>query len=218
MQRRAKIVCTLGPATSCAEMIEQLVRAGMDVARLNFSHGTHADHAQSIAHVRRASGSHQKPIAILADLQGPKIRTGALASGRARCGCVLARRLAITTQKYSGDLRSDQHHVSRAAASRCGRATAILLSDGEIALRVLSTRGDEVVCQVENGGELGEHKGINLPGIRLKIPSLTAKDREDLAVRAGAWRRLRRAEFRANGRETCARRKRPSRARERTRR
>jgi pyruvate kinase len=160
-------------------MIEKLVGAGMDVARLNFSHGTHADHARNIAEVRRASGHHEKPIAILADLQGPKIRTGALESGRP-VHLRFGQRLVITTKTIIGNAEVIST-TFRALPQSVHKGSQILLSDGDIALRVLSTRGREVVCQVENGGDLGEHKGINLPGIRLKIPSLTPKDRIDLA-------------------------------------
>ena len=177
--RRAKIVCTLGPSSSSPAMIEKLVGAGMDVARLNFSHGTHADHAHNINSVRRASGHHQKPIAILADLQGPKIRTGALEDGRP-VRLRFGQKLVITTRQIVGNAECVST-TFRALPESVHRGDQILLCDGDIALRVLSTRGREVVCQVENGGDLGEHKGINLPGIKLKIPSLTPKDRIDLA-------------------------------------
>jgi pyruvate kinase len=160
-------------------MIEKLVGAGMDTARLNFSHGTHADHESNILAVRRASGEHQKPIAILADLQGPKIRTGLLAEGRP-IRLRFGQRLTITTKNIVGTPEAIST-TFRGLPEAVHKGDAILLSDGQIALRVISTRGQEVVCQVENGGDLGEHKGINLPGIKLKIPSLTHKDREDLA-------------------------------------
>jgi pyruvate kinase len=177
--RKAKIVCTLGPASSSPEMIDHLVRAGMDVARLNFSHGTWAEHAQRIAAVRRASGHYEKPIAILADLQGPKIRTGKLQHG----GAVLMRsgqRLTITTKNILGT--AEKISTTFTALPRAvKKGDRILLSDGAIELRVISARSDEMLCLVENGGELGEHKGINLPGIKLDIPSLTRKDRQDLA-------------------------------------
>jgi len=160
-------------------MIDHLVRAGMDVARLNFSHGTPAEHAQRVAAVRRASGHHQKPIAILADLQGPKIRTGKLAQGRP-VRLRFGQRLTITTRNIPGTderISTTFHELPKVVK----KGDRILLSDGEIELRVISARRDEVICQVENGGELGEHKGINLPGIKLDIPSLTRKDRKDLA-------------------------------------
>jgi pyruvate kinase len=177
--RRAKIVCTLGPSTSSTDMIDRLVRRGMDVARLNFSHGTHEQHARNIAAVRRASAHHEKPIAIIADLQGPKIRTGALEQGRS-IRLRFGQRFTITTKNILG---TDEgvSTTFRALPESVHKGDQILLHDGEISLRVVSTRGREVVCQVENGGELAEHQGINLPGVKLKIPSITPKDRKDLA-------------------------------------
>lgn len=178
VNRRAKIVCTLGPSSSSPEMVDRLVRAGMDVARLNFSHGTHEEHERRIAAVRLASGQHEKPITILADLQGPKIRTGRLENGRA-VRLRFGQHFTITTRQVNGNAEGVSTTFLPLPSS-VHRGDRILLSDGEIALRVLSTRGRDVVAQVENGGELGENKGINLPGIQLKIPSLTAKDRVDL--------------------------------------
>lgn len=161
-------------------MIDDFVQAGMDVARLNFSHGTPQEHAQRVAAVRRASGRHQKPIAILADLQGPKIRTGRLEGGQP-IELVSGERLVITTKNVAGTPAAIST-TFRALPGAVRKGSRILLSDGAIELEVLSTRNSEVVCRVVNGGELGEHKGINLPGIRLRIPSLTGKDRKDLAL------------------------------------
>ena len=159
-------------------MIDKLVHAGMDVARLNFSHGTHEDRARMVAALRRASARHEKPIGILADLQGPKIRTGALVLGkpiRLRFG----QRFMITTRNVAGT-EEGVSTTFRALPESVHKGDRILLSDGDIALRVISTRGSDVITQVENGGDLGEHKGINLPGIKLNIPSMTPKDRQDL--------------------------------------
>ncbi|HUN63384.1 MAG TPA: pyruvate kinase [Candidatus Sulfotelmatobacter sp.] len=176
--RHSKIVCTIGPATRSPRMIRRLLQAGMDVARLNFSHGTHEEHAQSIAMLRDAAMEMKKPIAILADLQGPKIRTGALAGG----GTVLLRagqRFAITTAKILGD--STRVNTTFTPMPReVKKGDRILLSDGLIELRVEATSRTEVICQVANGGILGEHKGINLPGVTLHVPALTNKDRADL--------------------------------------
>jgi pyruvate kinase len=183
--RHAKIVCTLGPASHAPKVVERLVRAGMDVARLNFSHGTHAEHGRAIAAVRAASGRHSKPIALLADLQGPKIRTGKLRSGEAvhlRAG----QSFVITTRKAEGT--AEGVSTSFAPLPReVRRGDRILLADGLIELRVISTSAREVRCRVVNGGELREYQGINLPGVRLRTPALTAKDRRDLtfALRQG---------------------------------
>ena len=177
--RRSKIICTLGPASGSAEMIDRLMRAGMDVARLNFSHGTHAEHARTIARVREASRRHQKPIAILADLQGPKIRTGTLGGDRPvtlRAG----QRFTITTAKVPGTSVVVSTTYKR-LPREVRRGDRILLDDGLIELRVLAARGSKIACEVIHGGELGEHKGINLPGVKLKVPALTAKDLDDLA-------------------------------------
>jgi pyruvate kinase len=184
-ERRAKIVCTLGPATCTPAMIEKLVGAGMDVARLNFSHGKHQDHAHLIELVRKVSARHGKGVAILADLQGPKIRTG-LIDGGAPLRLRFGQKFCITTRNVKGT--SDGVSTTfRGLPGAVQKGDSILLSDGGIALRVISVRGQDVICHVENGGTLGEHKGINLPGVKLKIPSLTKKDGQDLAfaLRAG---------------------------------
>ena len=176
--RHSKIVCTIGPASRSPRIIERLLHAGMDVARLNFSHSSHADHAQSIALLRAAAIKQQKPIAVLADLQGPKIRTGPLAGGSP----VLLRsgqRFVITTARVLGD-STRVSTIFRPLPREVHRGDRILLSDGLIELRVEQVRGQEVITEVINGGALGEHKGINLPGIQLRVPALTQKDRADL--------------------------------------
>src|ERR1700681_156519 len=184
--RSAKIVCTLGPASNSSEMIVRLMRAGMDVARLNFSHGTHEDHARTIKRLREASARLSKPIGILADLQGPKIRTGSLVDGK-RVQLQAGKRFLITTREIAGTsagVSTTYKRLPRAVS----RGDRILLGDGLIELRVLSTTSNSVLTQVVNGGELGEHKGINLPGVKLRIPAVTPRDRDDLAfaLRHGA--------------------------------
>jgi pyruvate kinase len=176
--RHSKIVCTLGPATNSPRMIRRLLEAGVDVARLNFSHGTHETHAQTIAMLHAAAAEMGKTIGILADLQGPKIRTGALAGG----GTVTLRsgqQFIITTAKILGD-STRVNTTFRPLPREVKAGDRILLSDGLIELRVEKVRGQEVICRVVNGGLLGEHKGINLPGVKLRVPALTPKDREDL--------------------------------------
>ncbi|MFZ0634503.1 MAG: pyruvate kinase, partial [Candidatus Acidiferrales bacterium] len=183
MTRRAKIVCTLGPVTTSPKMIERLVGAGMDVARLNFSHGSPEEHAARVSGVRLASRKHEKPVAILADLQGPKIRTGRLAGGQ-RVRVRVGQKFTITTANVQGTAEGVSTTFQQ-LPDVVHKGDRILLSDGEIALRVESKHGRQVVCRVENGGELGENQGINLPGVKLKIPSLTPKDRRDLVVALG---------------------------------
>jgi pyruvate kinase len=177
--RRSKIVCTIGPASRSPRILERMMRAGMDVARLNFSHGTHADHARTISLLRETSGRLHKPIAILGDLQGPKIRTGELAGGKP-VTLKAGQRFVITTARVLGD--STRVGTTFTALPReVQRGDRILLADGLIEMRVRQVRGREVVCEVENGGELGEHKGINLPGKKLRVAAITPKDRIDLA-------------------------------------
>jgi pyruvate kinase len=176
--RHSKIVCTIGPATHLPRMIRRLMQAGMDVARLNFSHGTHQMHAQSIAMLHAAAAELGKTIGILADLQGPKIRTGALAGG----GTVNLRsgqQFVITTAKILGD-STRVSTIFRPLPREVKSGDRVLLSDGLIELRVEKVSGQKVICRVLNGGELGEHKGINLPGVKLRVPALTEKDRQDL--------------------------------------
>jgi pyruvate kinase len=177
--RHSKIVCTIGPASSSPRIIERLIQAGMDVARLNFSHGKHEDHARSIEALRAAAIEHEKPIAILADLQGPKIRTGPLAGG-APVTLRAGQRFVITTARVPGDSNCVST-IFRPLPCEVHRGNRILLSDGLIELRVQKVSGQEVICEVVNGGVLGQHKGINLPGIQLRVPALTPKDRKDLA-------------------------------------
>jgi pyruvate kinase len=184
--RHSKIVCTIGPACRSPRLIERLLRAGMDVARLNFSHGSHANHAETIALLRAAALQLRKPLAILADLQGPKIRTGALA-GRGPVVLRAGQQFVITTARILGD-STRVSTVFKPLPREVHRGDRILLSDGLIELRVKQVRGREVICEVVNGGALGENKGINLPGIKLRVPALTPKDRADLvfALKHGA--------------------------------
>jgi pyruvate kinase len=184
--RSAKIVCTLGPSSDSAEMIERLMRAGMDVARLNFSHGTHEEHARSIKRLREASVRLSKPIGILADLQGPKIRTGALVDG-IRVQLSAGQLFTISTRDFPGTSAGVSTTYKRLPRD-VSRGDRILLGDGLIELRVQSTTSNSILCKVVNGGELGEHKGINLPGVKLRVPAMTPRDRLDLsfALRHGA--------------------------------
>ena len=184
--RRAKIVATLGPACSTEPMFRELVRAGLDVARLNFSHGSHEQKAELIKMVRKVAREEKKPICILADLQGPKIRTGKLIDHKP----VLLKegeRITITPREVPGTAQL-VGTTFKTLAENLELGSRILLSDGLIELRVHKLRGLDVECDIVNGGMLGENKGINLPGIPVRVPSLTEKDEEDLefAIAAGA--------------------------------
>jgi pyruvate kinase len=178
IRRRTKIVCTLGPATDSEDMIESLIHAGMNVARINFSHGSQADQADVIARVRAVAGRVGQPIAILQDLQGPKIRTGALEDGRP-VTLVPGRKFALTTTAVSGTADMVSTTYSQLPQD-VGPGDTILLSDGAIELRVEHTSATEVDCVIIHGGLLAEHQGINLPGVAVSAPALTEKDRADL--------------------------------------
>jgi len=177
--RRAKIVCTMGPATNNESIVRDLMRSGMDVARLNFSHGTYPEHQKRIEMLRRAAEKEDRTICILQDLQGPKIRTGRL---KYRTPVVLkaGSRVTITPRDIPGTATTIST-TFQTLAQEVKIGDRILLSDGLIELRVHAIHGNDVECEVINGGMLGEHKGINLPGIVLSVPSMTPKDEEDLA-------------------------------------
>jgi pyruvate kinase len=176
--RRAKIICTIGPASNNEAAMRELLRLGMDIARLNFSHGTHEDHSHNIQRLRRAAAREGRTVCILQDLQGPKIRTGPLEKHEPvllKTGSVVT----ITPQQVPGTATRISTTFPD-LAREVSPGARILLSDGLIELRVRSVRGKDVLCEVLNGGMLGEHKGINLPGVALSIPALTPKDRKDL--------------------------------------
>ena len=183
--RRAKIVCTLGPACDTPERLGALLEAGMDVARLNFSHGTHLEHAQRLRRVRRLARQQGRSLAVLQDLQGPKIRTGPL-QGNQPVELRPNSQVTLTTRSVLGNARMISTDF-RPLPREVRPGSRILLSDGRIELRVEGICGSEITCRVVEGGELAEHQGINLPGLALSISALTAKDREDLkfAVRQG---------------------------------
>jgi pyruvate kinase len=178
IRRKAKIVCTLGPASSSAAAIRDLIHAGMDVARLNFSHGTHEEKTRLIATIREVAASENKAICILQDLQGPKIRTGRL-KYRTPVALKAGSRIVITPRDVAGTA-SVISTTFKTLAREVQPGARILFSDGLIELRVRGIQGDDVDCEVINGGMLGEHKGINLPGTIVSVPSLTEKDEKDL--------------------------------------
>jgi pyruvate kinase len=177
--RHSKIVCTIGPASRDPRILKRLLEAGMDVARMNFSHGSHAEHLNCIQLLRATAHKLGKTIAILADLQGPKIRTGALAAGGVPVTLHSGQNFTITTRKILGD-STRVSTIFLPLPREVHRGDRILLSDGLIELRVESVRLKDVSCRVVNGGALGEHKGINLPGVKLRVPALTPKDKADL--------------------------------------
>ncbi|MBD0710494.1 MULTISPECIES: pyruvate kinase [unclassified Streptomyces] len=183
--RRAKIVCTLGPATETYDQIKALIEAGMDVARFNLSHGSYAEHEGRYQRVRKASGETGRNIGVLADLQGPKIRLG-----RFREGPVLLERgdeFAISVEPMEGD-RHCCGTTYAGLATDVSPGERILVDDGRVTLEVVSVEGPRVNTLVIEGGMVSDHKGLNLPGVAVSVPALSEKDIEDLrwALRIGA--------------------------------
>lgn len=175
--RRTKIVCTIGPASRSSELIEQLTKEGMDVARLNFSHGSYEEHSLAIRYVREASLELRKPVAILQDLGGPKIRTGLVQKEP-----VLLKEgttFTLTTRHIPGDER-EVSITYPLLAQRVKKGQTILLADGSLELKVEDVTSTDIKCRVIKGGELTSHKGINLPDKSFEISPLSDKDRKDL--------------------------------------
>jgi pyruvate kinase len=178
MIRRTKIVCTIGPASEKERVLREIVRAGMDVARINFSHGNHVTHAFNIALIRRLAQEEGRVLAILGDLQGPKLRIGEIAGGKAllRPG----KELSLTTRPVPGDaILVNLPHPELVRDVRPG--DRILLDDGLLELEALETTETDIRCRVITGGYLGSHKGVSVPGGHLSLPALTAKDYQNVA-------------------------------------
>jgi pyruvate kinase len=174
---KTKIICTLGPASQSVEQLVELIHAGMDVARLNFSHGTLEDHLSAIKNVREASKITGEYITILQDLCGPKIRTGKLQNK------FIELKEGATFTFTIDEIMGDEHRVTttyRELPDDVQAGDIVLLDDGKMSLRVVTKTAKDVECTVVNGGILKENKGMNLPGIKLSTPSLTEKDKDDL--------------------------------------
>jgi pyruvate kinase len=176
--RKAKIICTLGPASNTPEMLEGLIRAGMNVARLNFSHGTQEDHRRRVNILRKLSRKLGMPVAILQDVQGPKIRLGKFEGGQ--LVVQEGQTVTVTTRAVLGQGTVIPTPV-RSLPKDVKRGDPILLDDGRVRLRVLRVAGRDVTAKVEVGGLLKDHKGLNLPGAAISVPTITEKDAEDLA-------------------------------------
>lgn len=179
MKRRAKIIATIGPASSSNEMIRKLIQAGMDVARINFSHGTHEEHGEVIRRIREIGADFNKPITILQDLSGPKLRTGPLPEGTT-LHLETGQIVTLSTEPIepgSGKIYVDYEPL----ATDVGPGDQILLDDGQLELQVVRAAEKEVEAEVIVGGKLGSHKGVNLPDIDLSVPAFTEKDGADLA-------------------------------------
>ncbi|MFI9534535.1 pyruvate kinase [Nocardia fusca] len=177
MMRRTKIVCTLGPATATEERIRELVESGMDVARLNFSHGEHSDHAENYKKVRQACDDLGRAVGILADLQGPKIRLGRFAEDRTIWATGETVRITVDDIVGSHDRVSTTYKQLAADAKSGDR---LLVDDGKVGLEVIRVEGNDVVCEVTEGGPVSNNKGVSLPGMDVSVPALSEKDIEDL--------------------------------------
>ena len=172
---RTKVVCTLGPASSAPETVHEMVRAGMNVARVNMSHGTREDHARTIESVRAAAADVGRPVAVLADLAGPKIRVGDLAEP------IMLRKGETVVMAPEGDHAPDEIPTTYAPlAEEIVQGDVVLLDDGLLELRCKATDGHRTILEVVRGGQLKSRKGINLPTVNVRAPSLTEKDVEDL--------------------------------------
>ncbi|MFF4149666.1 pyruvate kinase [Streptomyces sp. NPDC001651] len=183
--RRAKIVCTLGPATDTYDRIKALVEAGMDIARFNLSHGTHAEHEERYQQVRKASDETGHSVGLLADLQGPKIRLGRFTEGP-----VLLERGDTFTLTVDPDAEGDRHQCSTTYAGLAADVTPgerVLVDDGKVCLEVTAVDGPRIRTTVVEGGIVSDHKGLNLPGVAVSVPALSDKDEDDLrwALRTG---------------------------------
>ncbi len=175
--RRAKIVCTLGPATAAPERILELVEAGMDVARLNLSHGAHAEHERIYQRIRTAAAETGHNVGILVDLQGPKIRLAEFAEGKATL--TYGERFTITTREVPGD-QTICGTTYEGLPGDVRPGDQLLIDDGRIALVAEEVTLTDVVCRVTVGGPVSNHKGINLPGVAVSVPAMSEKDAEDL--------------------------------------
>jgi pyruvate kinase len=179
--RRTRIICTLGPASSSRAVLRALIAAGMDIARVNFSHGSEAEHRETVEDVRAVAAQMGRHIALLQDLQGPKIRTGRLINPPVRLR--RGETVTLTARPVVGD--EELVPVSHAAFIRALLSEEkVLLADGEIELRVRSVKGRDAVCTVVRGGLLGERKGISAPNCPIRLPALTTKDLADLRLGA----------------------------------
>ncbi len=184
-RRRTKIIATLGPASSSPEMLARLFQAGADVFRLNFSHGTHDDHAKRFAMIRELEEKFDRPIGILADVQGPKLRVGRFSGGRTHLQAGRPFRLDLLATPGDSN-RVNLPHPEIIEAATIG--ALLLIDDGKLRLRVMHKRADALETEVVVGGPISDHKGVNVPDVVLPIPALTEKDRVDLefAVAHGA--------------------------------
>lgn len=175
--RKTKIVCTIGPASESLEKLEQLIRSGMNVARLNFSHGDHEEHARRIANIRKACERTGRTVAIMLDTKGPEIRTGKLRVEEAEL--FQGEEIILTTEEISGDAQRVSVTYDRLPQD-VQIGSLILVDDGLIGLKVKRVENTEIICDIVNGGVLKSRKGVNVPGVKVNLPGITDKDADDI--------------------------------------
>ena len=176
--KKTKIVCTMGPSVDNPEVLKELIRNGMDIARFNFSHGSYEEQKERMDLLKRIRDEEQKPIAILLDTKGPEIRTGLLEGGQ-KVVLETGNEFVLTSKEIIGN--SEKVSITYdGLVNDVKIGGTILIDDGLIGLKVKAIQGDEIVCEIINGGELGQRKGVNVPNVAVKLPAITEKDREDI--------------------------------------
>ena len=182
MYKRTKIVCTMGPACDSDETIREMIKAGMNVARFNFSHGSYEEHHGRIERVRRISKELGMPVGILLDTKGPEVRTGLLVDGK-KVAVKTGDKIVVTAQPTSEDFHGTAEHISLdylALPSEVEAGSLILIDDGLVALEVESVSGQDMTCVVKNDGLIGERKGVNMPNVNISLPAITERDKQDI--------------------------------------
>ncbi|MGO5268838.1 pyruvate kinase [Parafannyhessea umbonata] len=180
--KRTKIVCTMGPATESDEVLRELIKNGMNVARFNFSHGSHAYHRQNIERVRSISEELGIPVAIMLDTKGPEVRTGLLEGGQ-KVTVNTGDKIVVTAQPTTEDWHGNAGHISLDYLNlpkEVEKGSIILIDDGLVGLEVDHVEGNDMHCVVTNGGEIGEKKGVNVPNVEIGLPSVTEQDIADI--------------------------------------
>ena len=176
--KKTKIICTMGPNTNDESLMRALVKSGMDIARFNFSHGDHQEQKMRMDMLKKIREEENKPVAILLDTKGPEIRTGLLKDGK-KVQLQTGDKFTLTTEVTAGDEKGVSISYP-GLVDDVSVGSTILIDDGLIELKVTSKSEKDIVCRIENGGELGERKGVNVPNVPVRLPAITEKDREDL--------------------------------------